>query len=68
MFLIFFSNRGYSETKISENIQAEIFQVCLDEACESYKPEIIWELPSNTVEDMESNLSKILGWIQLSKN
>ncbi len=61
-------NSGYSEKKVTENIEAEIFQVCLDEARESYKAEIIWELASNTVEDMENNLKQILAWIQQFKN
>ncbi|KAJ2787317.1 factor activating pos9 [Coemansia interrupta] len=51
--------RGYKQNKISENVECEIMQVVLDEAHESYKPELILELQSNTVEDMEENVEKI---------
>lgn len=44
-------------------MDAEIFQVCLDEAKDSYKAEIIWELSSNTVAEMENNLTQIQQWI-----
>lgn len=56
-------SRGYPQFKITENISAEIFQVVLDEARESYRPEIVWELPSNTVEDMEHNVELIVRWV-----
>jgi adenylate kinase len=76
--------------KIQENVEAEIMQVILEEAQESYKPEIVrvspcqshfssifslmqtssierslteQELPSNTPEDMESNLTMLEQWI-----
>lgn len=58
--------REYSEKKIEENISAEIFQVCLDEAMESYKPDIVWELANNTMEDMESNVEKIVQFVKES--
>jgi adenylate kinase len=38
-------------------------QVVTDEAKESYKPEIIVEFVSNSVEDMETNANKILEWV-----
>ena len=38
-------------------------QVVADEARDSYNEDIIWELQSNTLEDMEANLSKIADWI-----
>jgi broad-specificity NMP kinase len=37
--------RGYSQKKLTENIECEIMQVCLDEAQDSYRKEIVWELP-----------------------
>ena len=55
--------RGYSAKKIQENIEAEIFQVLLDEAKDSYKSEIVVELQSNSVEEMEKNLENTLKWI-----
>lgn len=59
--------RGYKQNKISENIEAEIMQVVLEEARESYKPEIVVELMSNTVEEMEDNVNKIEEWVEKYK-
>jgi adenylate kinase len=38
-------------------------RVVYDEAMDSYKQEIVIELPSNTIEDMEANGEKIEKWI-----
>ena len=54
--------RGYNEKKRSENMEAEIMQVILDEARESYAQEIVHECPSNTVEDMETNVTRVEQW------
>ena len=56
--------RGYKSKKLDDNIQCEIFQTILEEARESYKADIIHELQSNTPDDMEDNLDKIVSWIQ----
>ena len=56
--------RGYNPRKIQENIQCEIFQTILDEARDSYKPEIVFELKSNTPDEMDSNLTQIKNWIE----
>lgn len=56
--------RGYSEKKLSDNVEAEIMQVILDEAREAYREEIVIELPSNTVEDIESNVARTSAWLQ----
>jgi adenylate kinase len=37
-------------------------QVVLEEAMESYKHEIVVSLDSNTAQDMESNLARIVQW------
>lgn len=55
--------RGYEQKKITENVDAEIFQICLDEARESYKPEIVIELNNNSTKDMEENVKNLLDWI-----
>jgi adenylate kinase len=34
-----------------------------ESARESYAPEIVQELESNTVEDMESNVSRVVSWL-----
>jgi adenylate kinase len=51
--------RGYTEKKITENIECEILEVLKEEVESSYKPEIVIELQSCTIEDMQSNLSTI---------
>lgn len=54
--------RGYPEKKRSENMEAEIMQVVLDEARQSYALEIVHELQSNTVEDLRSNVQRACQW------
>ena len=39
-------------------------QVCLEEAKESYAEAIVHEVPSNTVEDMDSNRDRVVAWVQ----
>lgn len=36
--------RGYSQKKVQENVECEIMCVVSEDARESYKPEILWEL------------------------
>eukprot|EP01118_Nematostelium_gracile_P020461 TRINITY_DN9928_c0_g1_i1.p1 TRINITY_DN9928_c0_g1~~TRINITY_DN9928_c0_g1_i1.p1 ORF type:complete len:188 (-),score=45.17 TRINITY_DN9928_c0_g1_i1:24-551(-) len=60
--------RGYNQKKITENIECEILQVVLDEAADSYRPEILWELENNTVEQMTANAEKIQQWISTFQN
>ncbi|KAL1932079.1 hypothetical protein VTP01DRAFT_9135 [Rhizomucor pusillus] len=59
--------RGYNQRKIQENIECEIMQVVLETARESYAQEIVIELPSNTVEDMESNVDRVRQWLEAWK-
>mmetsp|Transcript_4813 Transcript_4813/g.13916 ORF Transcript_4813/g.13916 Transcript_4813/m.13916 type:complete len:186 (+) Transcript_4813:156-713(+) len=54
--------RGYNEKKRSENMEAEIMQVILEEARESYAHEIVHEVPSNTIDDMDNNVSRVEQW------
>lgn len=56
--------RSYPLKKIQENNEAEILQTVLDEAKESYTEEIVVELKSETVEDMEANVARIVQWIE----
>ena len=37
--------------------------MCLEEAFDSYAKEIVHEVPSNTVEDMETNVSRVVAWV-----
>ena len=52
--------RGYSDKKITENIDCEIMEVTSEEVRESYKEDIIMELKSEKIEDMENNLEKVI--------
>mmetsp|Transcript_6820 Transcript_6820/g.7559 ORF Transcript_6820/g.7559 Transcript_6820/m.7559 type:complete len:173 (+) Transcript_6820:40-558(+) len=56
--------REYPQKKISENVECEIMQVIHDEAYESYDSSIIWELQSNTPDEMNDNYEKILEFLQ----
>ncbi|EQC27844.1 hypothetical protein SDRG_14426 [Saprolegnia diclina VS20] len=56
--------RGYSEKKVQENVECEIMQVVLEEAQSSYEPEIVQELSSVSIEDMESNVARVMAWAQ----
>lgn len=57
-------SRGYPAKKLTDNVEAEIMQVILDEAREAYREEIVIELPSNTIEDIESNVARTVAWLQ----
>ncbi|KAI8637513.1 AAA domain-containing protein [Parasitella parasitica] len=59
--------RGYNKAKIGENMECEIMQVVLETARDSYDPEIVIELPSNTVGDMESNADRVKQWLEAWK-
>ncbi|XP_033124059.1 adenylate kinase isoenzyme 6-like [Anneissia japonica] len=56
--------RGYSGRKLQDNIQCEIFQTILDEARSSYLPSIVFPLPSNCPDDLETNIDKIKDYIE----
>uniref|UniRef100_A0A1I7T4A7 Adenylate kinase isoenzyme 6 homolog n=1 Tax=Caenorhabditis tropicalis TaxID=1561998 RepID=A0A1I7T4A7_9PELO len=60
--------RGYSDFKIKENVECEIFGTLLEEAKESYKEEIVHELQSETPEQMEENVEKICELAAAFKN
>ena len=55
--------RGYSQKKLSENMEAEIMQVILDEARGAYREEIVVELVSNDREGLEANVECIVTWV-----
>ena len=55
--------RNYNQKKLEDNVQCEIFQTILDEARESYKPEIVHEIRSDVLEDIETNANNISLWI-----
>ncbi|CAL1403375.1 unnamed protein product [Linum trigynum] len=58
------TKRGYSQTKITNNIECEIFGVLLEEAKESYPEQIVVALQSNTIEDVARNVETLSEWVR----
>ena len=58
------TSRGYSEKKRSENMDSEIMQVILESARESYDSKIVHEVPSNSLEDVESSVERVRLWTE----
>ena len=56
--------RGYSDEKVQENLDAEIFGVVAEEARESWEEGQVVELKSEEAEDVEENAERILSWIK----
>jgi hypothetical protein len=56
--------RRYAEAKLQENLDSEIMEVLLQEAREAFDEEIVIELTSNSLEEMESNLDRIEAWVK----
>lgn len=56
--------RNYSKTKIDQNIQSEIFQICLDEARESFDEKLVHELTNESEEDLKKNVEFLSEWIE----
>ena len=57
--------RGYHDLKIQENLDAEIMGVVLQDALDSYEQQIVVELQSNTIEDMDDNVDRIVEWQEM---
>nr|TKR99705.1 adenylate kinase isoenzyme 6-like isoform X1 [Populus alba] len=62
------SKRGYSETKISNNMECEIFQVLLEEAKESYPEGIVVALRSDSIDDITNNIATLTHWLTTRQN
>jgi adenylate kinase len=60
--------RNYSEKKRDENVECEIMQTVLEEAMESYRHEIVHELQSNTIEQLEENVERVVAWYEAWKS
>eukprot|EP00697_Spironema_sp_BW2_P015945 gnl/Spiro4/69_TR40_c0_g1_i1.p1 gnl/Spiro4/69_TR40_c0_g1~~gnl/Spiro4/69_TR40_c0_g1_i1.p1 ORF type:complete len:176 (+),score=23.21 gnl/Spiro4/69_TR40_c0_g1_i1:48-575(+) len=56
--------RGYAENKVEENLECERFQVLYFEAKESYAPEIVMSLCSDTADQLEDNIAAISQFIE----
>jgi adenylate kinase len=55
--------RNYSDKKIEQNIQSEIFQVCLDDARETFDESLIHEIINETEDDFKKNIENLSNWI-----
>lgn len=60
-------SRGYSDDKLQENLDSEIFEVLLEEARGAYDEDIVVELNSETDGEIESNCERIVAWIDAWK-
>lgn len=55
--------RKYPEVKLQENIDAEIMEVLLQEAKDSYDENIVVVLTSNNADEMDENVERIEAWL-----
>lgn len=53
------NERGYSEKKLTENMECEIMQVVLDEVRESYDHPLIHCFVNNTMDDFQSIVTQV---------
>jgi broad-specificity NMP kinase len=56
--------RNYPESKMQENMDAEIFGVIAEEAREGFEEGVVVELQSEKVEQVEENCERILQWVK----
>ena len=56
--------RGYSGDKLDHNMEAEIMQVCLDEARDGWDEKQIMQMINDTVEQQEDNCQQCLSFIE----
>ncbi|XP_073988715.1 adenylate kinase isoenzyme 6-like [Rhodnius prolixus] len=54
-------SRGYKGRKLNDNMECEIFQVLLEEAHETFDPQIVHEIHNNTEKDIDKNVDFILS-------
>lgn len=55
-------SRGYMGSKLTNNIECEIFQVLLEEAKTSYPEDIVMALQSDCVDDISRNVTTMVEW------
>ncbi|KAJ9546104.1 hypothetical protein OSB04_025811 [Centaurea solstitialis] len=58
------TKRGYSGAKLTNNIECEIFQVLLEEAKDSYPEDIVVAMKSDSIDDMNRNVTTITDWVR----
>lgn len=59
--------RGYNAKKIQNNVEYEIFQVGLDEAKSSYRPDIVHEVRGEKEEDTQKGLVMVKDFLDSYK-
>jgi len=60
-------SRNYSEIKIQQNMDAEIFQELLEEAKRAFPADIVQEVRSDDLEQLDGNVERIVGWVEAWK-
>ncbi|CAG7558658.1 unnamed protein product [Fusarium equiseti] len=55
--------RNYPDSKLQENLDSEIMEVLLQEAHEAFDEEIVIELTSNNADEMDTNVDRIVAWL-----
>ncbi|XP_020235214.1 adenylate kinase isoenzyme 6 homolog isoform X1 [Cajanus cajan] len=58
------SRRGYNDSKLSNNIECEIFQVLLEEAKESYSEDKVIAMKSDNIDDISRNIATLTDWVR----
>lgn len=58
------AERGYNQKKLQSNVECEIFMEILNEAMESYDPEIVHELRGETETDLEQSVKVVSKFIK----
>lgn len=59
--------RDYSDSKRDENMECEIFQVCLEEAYETFGTEIVLELVNDDKKHLKKNIKFIVNDVESLK-
>lgn len=57
------SKRGYTGSKLSNNIECEIFQTLLEEAKDSYQEDIVIAMRSDSIDDINKNVADLTDWV-----
>lgn len=56
--------RGYTGSKLSNNIECEIFQVLLEEAKDSYPEDIVVAMRSDSIDNINKNVADLTDWVE----
>lgn len=58
------TERGYNQKKLQSNVECEIFMEILNEATDSYDPEIVHQLRGETETDLEQSVEVVSKFIK----